>query len=98
MTAKQQAAPVIIVVFNDASISLIDIKQQARDLPAEGVRWDRPDFARVAEGLGLHAWRARTEDEYRAAIASALASVGPALIDVHVDPSGYPAQIRALRG
>jgi len=98
MTAKQQATPVVVVVFNDASISLIDIKQQARDLPAEGVRWDRPDFARVAEGFGLHAWRARTEDEYRAAIESALASVGPALVDVHVDPSGYPAQIRALRG
>jgi len=98
MTAKQQASPVVVVVFNDASISLIDIKQQARDLPSEGVRWARPDFARVAEGFGLQAWRARTEDEYRAAIASALAAVGPALVDVHVDPSGYTAQIRALRG
>lgn len=98
LTAKQQKSPLVVVVFNDASISLIDIKQQARELPSEGVRWDRPDFARVAEGFGLSAWRARTEDEYRRAIAAALAADGPALVDVRVDPSGYPAQIRALRG
>jgi acetolactate synthase I/II/III large subunit len=98
LTAKQQDSSVVVVVFNDGSLSLIDIKQQARALPPEGVRWDRPDFARVAEGFGLTAWTARTEDEYRKAIASALETDGPALVDVHVDPSGYTGQIRALRG
>jgi acetolactate synthase I/II/III large subunit len=98
LTARQQNAPVVTVVFNDGSISLIDIKQQARELPPEGVRWARPDYARVAEGFGMVAWRARDEAEYRAAIALALAADGPALVDVHVDPAGYPAQIRALRG
>jgi len=98
MTARQQNAPVIVVVFNDGSLSLIDIKQQARELPPEGVRWARPDFARVAQGFGLPAWIARGEPEYRAAIADALAARGPALVDVHVDPAGYTSQIRALRG
>jgi len=97
LTAKQESCPVVTVVFNDGSISLIDIKQQARGLPPEGVRWERPDFARVAEGLGLRAWRARTESEYREAIGAALAAQGPTLVDVHVDPTAYPSQIRALR-
>lgn len=98
MTARQQNVALVVVVFNDGSISLIDIKQQARGMPSEGVRWDRPDFARVAEGFGLKAWRARTEAEYREAIAAALAVDGPALVDVHIDPTGYLEQIRALRG
>jgi acetolactate synthase I/II/III large subunit len=98
LTAAQQNSALVIVVFNDGSISLIDIKQQARGMPSEGVRWDRPDFARVAEGFGLKAWRARTEAEYRAAIAAALAVDGPTLVDVHIDPTGYLEQIRALRG
>jgi acetolactate synthase-1/2/3 large subunit len=98
LTARQQNAPVVTVVFNDGSISLIDIKQQARALPPEGVRWERPDYARVAEGFGLAAWRARDESEYRVAIAAALAADRPALVDVHVDPTGYAGQIRALRG
>jgi len=97
LTARQQNCPVVTVVFNDGSISLIDVKQQARGLPPEGVRWERPDFARVAEGFGLRAWRARTDAEYRAAITAALATDGPTLVDVHVDPSAYPSQIRALR-
>ena len=46
-------------------------------------------------GLGL---TATSEAEYRAALAQALAAPGPALIDVAVDPGGYPAQIKALRG
>jgi acetolactate synthase-1/2/3 large subunit len=41
---------------------------------------------------------ARDLDEYRAALALALSGDGPALIDVHVDPSGYLAQSVALRG
>ncbi len=98
LTAQQQKSPIVVVVFNDGSISLIDIKQQARGLPPEGVRWDRPDFARVAEGFGLRAWRARTEAEFREVIAVALAADGPVLVDVHVDPTGYADQIRALRG
>lgn len=98
LTARQQKSPIVVVVFNDGSLSLIDIKQQARALPPEGVRWARPDFARVAEGFRLAAWRARTEAEYREAIVAALATDGPALIDVYVDPSGYLDQIRALRG
>lgn len=98
LTAREQKSSIVVVVFNDGSISLIDIKQQARALPPEGVRWDRPDFARIAEGFGLSAWRARTETEFRAAIAAALTSDRPALVDVHVDPTGYPDQIRAVRG
>lgn len=98
LTARQQNTALVVVAFNDGSISLIDIKQQARGMPPEGVRWDRPDFARVAEGFGLKAWRARTEAEYREAIAAALAADGPAFIDVHTDPTGYLEQIRALRG
>ena len=46
-------------------------------------------------GIGLSA---TTEAEYAAALAEACAAKGPVLIDVAVDPSGYPAQIKALRG
>jgi hypothetical protein len=38
-------------------------------------------------------WRRRCR-----ALAQALSGDGPALIDVHVDPSGYLAQSVALRG
>ncbi len=97
-TAAQTGAPAITVVFNDGALSLIDIKQQQRQLAPAGVRWNRPDFARVAEGFGVRGFRASDEPEYRTALREALAHDGPSLIDVRVDPAGYSAQLQAMRG
>jgi thiamine pyrophosphate-dependent acetolactate synthase large subunit-like protein len=39
-----------------------------------------------------------TEDAYRAALTTALATDGPTVIDVRIDPTGYPAEMPAARG
>ena len=96
--AAEQAARVVVIVFNDRSLSLIDIKQQQRGLPPRGVRWEAPDFARTMEGLGGRGIQVESADEYRAAVASALRHEGPSLIDVKVNPDGYLAQMKSLRG
>ena len=97
-TAVQSRARIVVVVFNDGSLSLIDIKQQQRKLPVIGMRWDRPDFAAAMRGLGGRGYRAHSLAGYRRALAQAFAGKGPALIDVIVDPSGYGAQLAAMRG
>ncbi|WP_170985272.1 thiamine pyrophosphate-binding protein [Roseomonas sp. AR75] len=97
-TAAAAGARLVTVVFNDGALSLIDIKQQSRQLPPAGVRWTRPDFARVAEGFGVTGFVATDAESYRDALRAAFALDGPSLIDVHVDPAGYPAQLRAMRG
>lgn len=97
-TAVEQKVRLIVIVFNDGALSLIDIKQQQRELPAAGVRWAHHDFAAVMKGFGGLGLRTRTAAGYRAALRKALSHDGPSLIDVEVDPSGYPEQLRALRG
>ena len=97
-TAVETGGALVIVVFNDGALSLIDIKQQQRRLPAEGVRWDRPDFAAIMRALGGDGWRVASLPAYRRALSRALARGRPALIDVQVDASGYPRQLAALRG
>ncbi len=96
--AVEQAARIIVIVFNDQSLSLIDIKQQQRNLPSQGVRWRAPDFARIMQGMGGMGIRATNESEYREALEHALGHDGPALIDARIDPSGYLAQMKSLRG
>jgi acetolactate synthase-1/2/3 large subunit len=97
-TAATLGAKLVVVVFNDATLSLIDIKRGSRDLPEGCLDWPEADFSLIAQGCGMRAWRVGDEASYAAALREALASKGPSLIDVRTDPSSYPAQIKALRG
>ena len=96
--AVEQAANIVVIVFNDQSLSLIDIKQQQRGLPTRGVRWRPPDFAATMEGLGGRGFRVDNARGYHAALTQALNNEGPSLIDVRVNPGGYLAQMKSLRG
>jgi acetolactate synthase-1/2/3 large subunit len=97
-TAAEAAANLTVVVFNDGRLSLIDIKREERQLPDIGMSWSRPDFAAIARGFGLSAWRVDEPDALGPALGAAAVERGPRLLDVAVDSRGYNAQIRALRG
>jgi acetolactate synthase-1/2/3 large subunit len=97
-TAVEQQAQVIVIVFNDSALSLIDIKQQSRALESNGVRWQHHDFAGTMRALGGFGASVATEQEFVTAMATALKTKGPSLIDVSIDPSGYPEQLKAMRG
>lgn len=97
-TAAVLGAKLVVVAFNDATLSLIDIKKDKRDLPDGALGWPRADLAAAMRAMGGTGLTAATEAELAEAVAAACAATGPVLIDVAVDPSGYPAQIKALRG
>lgn len=97
-TAAVIGARVIVVAFNDATLSLIDIKKEQRNLPDGALGWPRADLAAAMRAMGGTGLSANSEAELATAMAEACAAKGPVLIDVAVDPSGYPAQIKALRG
>ena len=97
-TAIDSAARIIVVVFNDSALSLIDIKQQSKQLPSRGVRWGKHDFAKAMQALGGQGFAATTEGQYHDALTKALRHRGPSLIDVQIDPSGYSQQLKAMRG
>ena len=97
-TAAAAGVDLTVVVFNDARLSLIDIKREQRQMRDLGLSWDAPDFARIADGFGFTVWTAQTREEMRSAASAAAAGSGPRLIDARVDASGYLQQLRALRG
>jgi acetolactate synthase-1/2/3 large subunit len=98
LTAVQQKTRIIVIVLNDGALSLIDIKQQQRELQTLGVRWERPDYAEIMSGFGGRGFRVSEISDYEKALAKAYQEPGPVLIDVVIDPRGYPQQIKALRG
>jgi acetolactate synthase-1/2/3 large subunit len=97
-TAAREQLPIIVVVFNDASLSLIEIKQRARHLPPAGVALGVADWAALGRSLGTAGFTAVNEAELVDAIERAKASSGPSVIDARIDRSNYPATFRAIRG
>ena len=98
-TVARLGLKVVVVVFNDATLSLIAIKQRAEGHGGpNAVRYAATDFAAIGAGCGVAAERISDVASYRCALEEALSRDGPTLLDVAVDPSGYPAVIDVIRG
>jgi acetolactate synthase I/II/III large subunit len=98
-TAVRLSLRVIVIVFNDAALSLIEIKQNpAGHGGEEAVRYRPTSFAAAAAAMGAAGAAVTSERELAAALTDALARPGPTLIDAHVDPASYPAVMDLSRG
>ena len=97
-TAARYSLPVVVVVLNDAALSLIEIKQRSGQGGRNAVGHSDVDFSEVARGLGLRARRVETLVELEAALAEAFAQGEPFLIDAVVDAGNYAAVLAAIRG
>ena len=98
-TAVRLSLRVIVIVFNDAALSLIKIKQKpAGHGGDEAVRYRPTSFAAAAAAMGAAGAAVTSERELAAALADALARPGPTVIDAGVDPAGYPAIMDLSRG
>ena len=97
-TAVQFNANILVIVFNDGALSLIDIKQKSRNLKRTGTTWPRSNFAEVASGFGCKSWKVDNLEDYKIALAESSKFKGTKLIDVWVDPNGYSDQLKSLRG
>jgi acetolactate synthase-1/2/3 large subunit len=98
LTAAREQLRIIVIVFSDASLSLIEIKQHARRLQPAGVALGTIDWPALAGSLGVSALCASTENELEVAVERALEADGPFLIEARIDRSNYGATWRAVRG
>ena len=92
-TAARVGRDLRVVVFDDATLTLIAIKQGAGQGGDDAVRYGAVDFAAVARGLGLRAETATAP----AGLEAALAQPGPSLTSVQIDRSSYAAVLAATR-
>ena len=98
LTAVREKLRIITIVFSDASLSLIEIKQQARRLEPAGVALGAIDWVGLARSVGAASWSAADDAALDRAIGEALQCDGPSLIEAKIDRSNYGATLRAVRG
>lgn len=98
LTAVRDDLPIVTIVFADASLSLIEIKQQQRKLPASGVALGEIDWVALAGSVGMRGWPVSDAEELRAVLEQARSHSGPCLIEARIDRSNYSETMRAIRG
>jgi acetolactate synthase-1/2/3 large subunit len=96
-TAVRAGVKVIVVVIDDASLTLIRVKQDESGLERANVDFVQSDFARVAAGFGVAGAQAETVEELRTAVAAAAARDGSTVIDVTISGDEYGEIHRLIR-
>jgi acetolactate synthase-1/2/3 large subunit len=90
-TAVQERLPVIVVLVNDSSLTLIKAIQERRYGGRHlGVDLLNPDFGVFAQAFGVRSWRVDSDEAFAAALAQALDLGDTALIEVRL-PGERPA-------
>lgn len=86
MTLKTYRLPVKLVVFDNRRLGMVKLEQEQAGLPEFGTVLDNPDFAAVAEAMGITGIRVTDPAELEEAVQRAFRSPGPVLLDVLTNP------------
>jgi pyruvate dehydrogenase (quinone) len=85
LSLRQLKLPVKLIVFNNGSLGFVELEMKAAGLLDFGTDLENPNFATLAESVGLLGLRAEDPEQVQPMIEQALAHPGPALVDVIVN-------------
>lgn len=83
VTLIQNKLPVKLIVFNNSSLNFVELEMKAAGIVTFGTELVNPDFAAVAQSMGMFGRRVTEPADLERAISDALAHDGPAVVDVH---------------
>jgi pyruvate dehydrogenase (quinone) len=87
LTIRQYDLPVKIAVFNNGLLGFVAMEMKVLGYPPFATDLDNPDFALMAEAIGIKGILVERPDQLAPAIGEALAWDGPVLMNIHVNPS-----------
>jgi pyruvate dehydrogenase (quinone) len=99
LTAIQEEIAIKVVVYNNGSLDFVELEMKVEGLLNAYTDLRNPDFAKLAEVIGLTAWRVDRNEDLEAAVVAFLAHPGPALLDVKVNRVELvmPAKVEAAQ-
>jgi pyruvate dehydrogenase (quinone) len=90
LSLVQLGLPVKVVVFNNSALGFIQIEQKSSGFLDYGTDFKNPNFAAMAEALGVRGIRIEDSADVDKSIAAALAHDGPVLVDAVVSRAVLP--------
>ncbi|GAA3377161.1 pyruvate dehydrogenase [Streptomyces sannanensis] len=97
LTLVQYDLPVKVVLFNNSSLSMVELEMLVAGLPSYGTTNRNPDFSAIAKAAGAYGVRVEKPKHLAGALKDAFGHKGPALVDVVTDPNALsiPPKISA---
>ncbi|UWP87042.1 pyruvate dehydrogenase [Dactylosporangium fulvum] len=97
LTLLQHDLPVKVVVFDNASLAMVELEMLVAGLQPYQTRMRNPDFAAVARAAGATGIRIEDPQDVREGLREAFATPGPVLVDAVTDPNALsmPPKITA---
>jgi pyruvate dehydrogenase (quinone) len=84
LSLAQLELPVKVVVFNNGALGFIELEQKSTGFLSFGTDFKNPNFAAMAEAVGIRGIRIESPADVDEGVAAALAHPGPVLIDAVV--------------
>ncbi|MCH4249382.1 MAG: ubiquinone-dependent pyruvate dehydrogenase [Microbacteriaceae bacterium] len=85
ITLVQNKLPVKVFVYNNDALDFIELEMKSAGFVPWGTDLHDPNYAQLANALGIHGVRVEDSADVEKSIAEALAFDGPALIDMRTD-------------
>ncbi|GAC69716.1 ubiquinone-dependent pyruvate dehydrogenase [Gordonia soli] len=82
ITLTQNSLPVKVIVFNNSSLNFVEVEMKAAGFVNYGTDLENPDFAALANAIGIFGRRVEQPDDLAGAVRAVLDHDGPALLDV----------------
>jgi pyruvate dehydrogenase (quinone) len=82
LTLVQMKLPVKIILLNNGTLGFVELEMKANGFIDTGCDLQNPNFAAMAQAVGVKGIRVEKPQDLRAAVQEALAHDGPALVDV----------------
>jgi pyruvate dehydrogenase (quinone) len=87
ITIAQYKLPVKVIVFNNQALGMVKLEMEVAGLPDWQTDITSPDFAMVAQAMGIKGLTVTEPDNVRQSLQEALEFNGPVLVNIMTDPN-----------
>ncbi|MBA2656703.1 MAG: ubiquinone-dependent pyruvate dehydrogenase [Tatlockia sp.] len=85
LTLIQQKLPIKVIIFNNGTLGFVEMEMHVGGMLEYGTELLNPNFAKMAEAIGIKGFRVDESGSLAESLKLALAHQGPALVDVCVN-------------
>ncbi|MDH2901504.1 MAG: ubiquinone-dependent pyruvate dehydrogenase [archaeon] len=85
LSLRQHNLPVKVVVFSNSALDFVELEMKAAGFVEYGTDLLNPNFAKMADAVGILGFRVEKPEELNPALTQAFEHDGPALVDVVVN-------------